>query len=64
MKEVVEIDLRKYFWRAAAICRRHGLKQSAVVIADNIDALTNAMIKRSGRSQSERPNRQAERQVN
>ncbi len=42
-----DLDLRKYFWRAATICRRHGLKRSAVVIADNIEALTDAMIKRS-----------------
>lgn len=44
--EASVLDLCKYFWRAAAICHRHGLKHSAVVIADNIDVLTNAMIKR------------------
>jgi hypothetical protein len=34
-----QIRRREYFWRAASICRRHGLKRSAVVIAANIDAL-------------------------
>lgn len=59
-----DVELREYFWRAAAIGRRHGLRHSAIVIADNIDTLTNAMIKRSGGSQSERPNREPDRQVN
>ena len=46
MKDDSDLELRKYLWRAAAICRRHGFTHSAVIIADDIEALTNAMIKR------------------
>jgi hypothetical protein len=40
------VELRRYLWRAAGICRRNGLDRSAVVIADNIDALTSALARR------------------
>ena len=34
---------RQYFWRAANACRRIGLKRSAIVIAENIDSLVDAL---------------------
>jgi hypothetical protein len=37
------ILLRRYLWRVASVCRRNGLKRSAVVIAGNIDALASAL---------------------
>ena len=38
--------LRCYLWRAASICRRNGLKLSAVIIAGNIGVLANALEQR------------------
>jgi hypothetical protein len=37
---------RRYFWRAAAICRRKGMKRAAVAIAGNIDTLADSLILR------------------
>jgi hypothetical protein len=40
------IELRRYLWRAASVCRRNGLNRSAVVIAGNIGVLANALEQR------------------
>jgi hypothetical protein len=38
-----QIRRPQYFWRAAGICRRNGLRRSAVIIAANIDALAKSL---------------------
>jgi hypothetical protein len=42
------ILLRQYFWRAATICRRKGLRHSALTIANNMQEMADALARRAG----------------
>jgi hypothetical protein len=47
------IRRRQYFWRA--VCRRHGLKRSAIVIARNIEALAKSQPRQTVATTRRRP---------
>jgi hypothetical protein len=37
------VRLRQYLWRAATVCKRKGLRYSAITIVNNIDELAKAL---------------------
>lgn len=41
------VRLREYLWRAAAACRRRGLRHSAMTIVNNMDELADALTRRA-----------------
>jgi hypothetical protein len=51
------IRLRQYLWRAATVCRRKGLRYSAITIVNNMDELVNALARPVVASDVTRPHR-------